>query len=300
MRLVPTLIVAILSGLVSAAAPAANLVDNGGFDDDVSDWLPLLGSSIEHSSTDELGSPTSGSLLAQTEQVGQTATGALVCVPAVAGKTYVFGAVARLAEDQPGSSASVSIDWYPNTTCSGGPIDAATGEAYRMTVRGAWGPTQRWGTAPPGANSGFLRISAFAFDPPETKFRVEIDNVFFLEDATCATTPTVMCLNQDRFRVIAQWRTKAGDEGFGRARPLTDDSGYFWFFNSANVELVTKLLDACPTQFDRFWFFAAGLTNVETILRVHDTATDTERVYQNAQEVAFAPIQDANAFDTCP
>ena len=27
--------------------------------------------------------------------------------------------------------------------------------------------------------------------------------------------------------------------------PLTSDSGYFWFFDADNIELVVKVLDAC-------------------------------------------------------
>ena len=124
--------------------------------------------------------------------------------------------------------------------------------------------------------------------------------MFAFAGATCAPSPTTLCLNQGRFRVIAEWRTPAGDEGHGRGVQLTDDSGYFWFFNDANVELVTKLLDACPTQFNRFWFFAAGLTDVNVIVRVHDTQTDLERLYQNPLQTPFQPVQDTQAFATCP
>lgn len=58
-----------------------------------------------------------------------------------------------------------------------------------------------------------------------------------------------------------------------RATPvqLTGDTGYFWFFNASNVELVVKVLDAC--HFGRFWVFAGGLTNVDVDLTVTDTAT---------------------------
>jgi hypothetical protein len=45
---------------------------------------------------------------------------------------------------------------------------------------------------------------------------------------------------------------------------------------------------------------AAGLTDVETTISVLDTKTETERVYMNPQETPFAPIQDTQAFATCP
>ena len=43
----------------------------------------------------------------------------------------------------------------------------------------------------------------------------------------------------------------------GQAVPLTPDSGYFWFFNAANIEAVVKVLNACSVN-DHHWVFAAG------------------------------------------
>jgi hypothetical protein len=148
--------------------------------------------------------------------------------------------------------------------------------------------------------SAHLTLTANAVGTPQAPLEAAFDNAFFVDGATCEDTLTVLCLNDDRFRVLVEWETKQGDVGFGKSVPLTSDSGYFWFFNSDNVELVTKLLDACPTGFHTFWFFAAGLTNVETVIRVHDTATDAARMYMNPQETAFAPVQDTEAFATCP
>ena len=97
-----------------------------------------------------------------------------------------------------------------------------------------------------------------------------------------------------------EWATEDGSSGDGRAIPLTADTGAFWFFNAANVEVLIKVLDACSTQFDRFWVFAAGLTNVEVRLTVTDTQTDQVKVYDNPLDRPFQPIQDTDAFATCP
>jgi hypothetical protein len=80
---------------------------------------------------------------------------------------------------------------------------------------------------------------------------------------------------------------------------LTADSGYFYFFNSANIEIVIKVLNACALN-QRYWVFAAGLTNVEVNLRVVDTQTGTVKTYLNPIQTAFAPVQDTDAFATCP
>jgi hypothetical protein len=110
---------------------------------------------------------------------------------------------------------------------------------------------------------------------------------------------TALCLLGGRFRVTADWETSAGQRGTGRARQLTDETGTFWFFSESNVEVVVKVLDAC-SSFDRFWVFAAGLTNVAVELRVEDTATGAVRTYSRPLGRPFEPLQDTNAFETCP
>jgi hypothetical protein len=117
--------------------------------------------------------------------------------------------------------------------------------------------------------------------------------------AACAPATHALCLQGGRFRVEADWRTPAGESGPATAEPLTGDSGYFWFFSDTNIELVVKVLDAC-SAFDRFWVFAGGLTNVEVVLRVTDTSTGQVKTYTNLLNQAYLPLQDANAFDTCP
>jgi hypothetical protein len=74
----------------------------------------------------------------------------------------------------------------------------------------------------------------------------------------CTPGPTTLCLGNGRFEVEAEWVTESGSSGPGRSIELTDDTGAFWFFDSENVEILIKVLDACSTEFDSFWVFAAG------------------------------------------
>ena len=106
-------------------------------------------------------------------------------------------------------------------------------------------------------------------------------------------------LNGGRLRVELTVRTPDGAIVSGRPAPLTDDSGYFWVFEQSNVEVVVKALDGCDANGHR-WVFAAGLTDLETLLRVTDTQTGEVRTYSNAAGAAFAPVQDTTAFATCP
>jgi len=86
----------------------------------------------------------------------------------------------------------------------------------------------------------------------------------------------------------------------GNAVPLTDDSGYFWFFDPTNIEAVTKVLNGCGLD-NAYWVFAAGLTNVKVHLTVTDTQTGNVYTRDNAQGSAFQPIQDTAAFPaSCP
>jgi hypothetical protein len=117
---------------------------------------------------------------------------------------------------------------------------------------------------------------------------------------TCTPNATTLCLNNGRFRVTASWQTTTAS-GVGNAVPITTDTGYFWFFSSGNIEVVIKVLNACSfTGGPRYWVFAAGLTNVYVTITVTDTRTGAVNIYQNPLNTAFQPIQDTNAFATCP
>jgi len=107
-----------------------------------------------------------------------------------------------------------------------------------------------------------------------------------------------LCLNGGHFQVTAEWRSLTAS-GVGTAVSLTSDSGYFWFFDAANVEVLVKALNDCGFN-SRYWVFSAGLTDVEVTLRVTDIQTGTLKTYGNPRGTAFQPIQDTSTFETCP
>ena len=76
-------------------------------------------------------------------------------------------------------------------------------------------------------------------------------------------------------------------------------AGSFWFFSPTNIELDVKVLDGCALN-NRYWFFAAGLTNVNVVLTVTDTLNGTEKIYVNPKDHVFETITDTDAFATCP
>ena len=117
--------------------------------------------------------------------------------------------------------------------------------------------------------------------------------------AACVTNGQTLCLSNGRFQVRTTWRTNDGRTGAGNAMGLTGDTGYFWFFNSANVETIVKVLNACSLN-NHYWTFAGGLTNVQVTTTVTDTVRGTVKTYTNPLGRPFQPIQDTAAFQTCP
>ena len=111
----------------------------------------------------------------------------------------------------------------------------------------------------------------------------------------CVGSDTVLCLS-GRFQVEATWQTTSGSSGVGHATNLTPESGYFWFFDASNVELVVKALDACEIGSGQ-WFFATGMTTVGVQLTVTDTFTGEVKIYgPTTAGVLFVPILDTAAF----
>jgi glucose/arabinose dehydrogenase len=114
----------------------------------------------------------------------------------------------------------------------------------------------------------------------------------------CVEDDVTLCLEEDRFQVRASFRPGQGPTRQASARPLTADTGWFWFFDPANLELMVKVLDGCPVN-GRYWVFAAGLTNVGNELTVVDTGGGGDRRYPRPAGPAYAPLQDTAAF-LCP
>jgi ELWxxDGT repeat protein len=111
---------------------------------------------------------------------------------------------------------------------------------------------------------------------------------------TCVPGPNRLCLNDGRFSVQAAWKDFSGHSGAGNAVGLTGDTGYFWFFDAANVEVVLKVLDGRPVN-GKFWVYYGALSNVEYTLTVTDTVTGKVKTYANPPG-RFASAGDSSAF----
>jgi hypothetical protein len=116
-----------------------------------------------------------------------------------------------------------------------------------------------------------------------------------LAEGACTPSETGLCLNAGRFAAEVAWKDSRGRTGVGTAVPITGDTGYFWFFSPANIELVIKVLDARSVN-GKYWVFFGALSNVEYTLTVTDMATGAKKIYENASG-HFASVGDTSAFN---
>ena len=151
-------------------------------------------------------------------------------------------------------------------------------------------------------STGTWFIVANAFDPNVVgAYSMNLTCGSAPPPGACTTDATTLCLNNNRFQVRATFATGDGQTGNGMAVTETVDTGLFWFFSASNIEVIIKVVNACSfAGGPRYWVFAGGLTNVQVVLTVLDTQSNVTRTYTNPQGTAFAPIQDTNAFATCP
>ena len=119
-------------------------------------------------------------------------------------------------------------------------------------------------------------------------------------DTACTPNDTVLCLQDGRYDVRANWRV-GEQRSTAKAFPRTADTGMFWFFSPDNVELVVKVLDGCAINGHR-WVLMGGLTDVVVDISVTDIETAETRMYGSPGGSPFPTIFDLKAFscDSAP
>lgn len=79
---------------------------------------------------------------------------------------------------------------------------------------------------------------------------------------------TSLLLQDGLFRVSVQWSTPDGAlHGEAQAVPLSKESGYLWFFQGSNPEILVKILDGNPVN-GHWWVFISSNTNLEFRVKV--------------------------------
>lgn len=115
--------------------------------------------------------------------------------------------------------------------------------------------------------------------------------------ACCRPNGTTLCLLNGRFEVRVTFPQKKADP-YGRAvrrRVGNEQDGYFWVFDSINVELVVKMLEETPGHYS---FFYAGVTDRDFDLSVRDTTTGKIKVYQSRGGLLISRRDTESFFDS--
>lgn len=113
----------------------------------------------------------------------------------------------------------------------------------------------------------------------------------------CVTSGPNLCVQANRFSIHVNWTNRYVQppvSGVGTAIAITSDTGYFWFFNSSNVELIIKVLDGRAVN-GKFWVFYGALSDVEYTVFVTDTQTAATHNYFSANG-NLKSVADINAF----
>lgn len=112
----------------------------------------------------------------------------------------------------------------------------------------------------------------------------------------CVQNATTLCLLGNRFEIQATYTDYGNNTGSGQAVELTPDSGYFWFFDAANIEAVGKVVSFCGSN-GSFGYYAGGLTDVGVVMTVRDTVANQTQTFTNTRGNKFNMI--SAAFNTC-
>ena len=121
------------------------------------------------------------------------------------------------------------------------------------------------------------------------------DGVFAMDLASSGCSEGSLCLNQGRFRVSVTWHAvHLGTRGVGHPLPIADDTGSFWFFGPANLELMIKVLDGRGVN-GHYWVFFGALSDVEYEVTITDTSNGAVKTYRNEQGT-LASVADTSAF----
>ncbi len=278
---------ALLATPLAAAGP--NLLFNPSFEATVYGWS---GTPATWSLVDAAGAPDSGSLRISIPPGSYGDDPMVQCVRASPGAYVVRASV--YVDGQPDDRAILAAAFLDTTDCTGNFLGQIVNRSGPVI---GWQPLGVSGIAPATTGSALVGWVAERGEDTTGTTTIYWDDVYF-GTGGCADNAETLCVNKERFQIRAHY-TAGTEEGEGTAVPFADESGSFWFFSPANIELDAKVLDGCALN-HRYWLFAAGLTNVEVELEVTDTKTGITKTYRNPSGHVFTTITDTAAFATCP
>lgn len=173
---------------------------------------------------------------------------------------------------------------------------------YSMTVTDTMTGETRTYDNPLGTFASHADVDAFAGDDLglETPISPLPEVLPPVDSGPCVPDSETLCLGGGRFEVTVGYFQFFGPSGPpptpipATARPLTNDSGAFWFFGPRNIELIVKVLDGRAIN-NHFWVFYGALSDVEYFITVRDLVTGQLKRYHNLRG-RTASVGDTTAF----
>ena len=244
-----------------------------------------------------LASPTGGATLDDTQK---TATLTIIDNDGPPPSTPPAAPTNLTATAQSGSE--IDLAWTDNANNETGfSIESRTPSGtYQEISTVAANVTTFAVTALDPAKLFFFRVRATGSGSTFSAYSNEASEATEAVPGPCVAGPTTICVN-NRFKIEVSWRT-ATDSGQGQAVSLASapNSGLFYFFGADNIEMLIKVLNACVPPFNHYWVYFAATTNEEFTTTVTDTQSGKVKVYFNPLNTSAPPVQDVNAFATCP
>jgi plastocyanin len=201
------------------------------------------------------------------------------------------------------STGEIDLTWNDNSNNETGfSVERRTVDTTYEVVATV-GPNTR-SAAVTGLDAGsfsLFRVRATGSGSTFSPYTTEAASATLATPAPCVPGANTLCVNNNRFKIEVAFNSSAGG-GSGFAVPLASApaSGLFYFFDPTNIEMLIKVLNACVPPFNHYWVYFAATTNVEFATVVTDTQNGQTRAYFNPLNRAAVPVQDGNAFATCP
>jgi hypothetical protein len=316
MRIDRWVLVAVLAcGRLLAPAPsgAANLVVNGGFDSDVSEWQSADAAELllEWSSFDAVADDDSGSLRASIPGAPLNSIFLQCLDGVVAGQAYDFGARIGTLSGGAQGQAQLRVAWRAgtNSQCQGGTILGTDAVGFATAIDHFEDRSRSAVVAPPGTTSATIEGQLIKSLASPLAYTVFFDDIYFTRAGECHPDFTTLCLDDapgdQRFaaRVAFASTRSGGLSGNGTATSLREvglrSGGVFWFFGSSNPEILVKVLNGCPVN-GKYWVFFSAGTDIGFTLSVRDTMTGAVKTYSSPDFQASKPVQDTSAFACSP
>ncbi|MEM1205789.1 MAG: fibronectin type III domain-containing protein [Acidobacteriota bacterium] len=151
-------------------------------------------------------------------------------------------------------------------------LEPATSYSFRVLARNAFGDSEP---------SAVAKARTFQANPP------------------CEVLSDQLCLWDGRFALKATYLVPGTQSPVvAKTVPNTDGSGFFWFFNSRNLELLVDLVDGADDN-GHFQLRAVALSDLPYTLEVTDTQTGLTRTYERTAD-GLCGIDDPRAFPSTP